>query len=274
MDKELTTKEIQGVILEILKAVTDICEEQSYRYMLIFGTLLGAVRHHGFIPWDDDIDIMMPRKDHDKFVEYFKNNREKYPHFHLFIYTDCPDYPYMVTRVSDDRYKIIMKNEKDYGMGLFIDIYPFDGIGNTWKEASLRARKGDFLSSVCFQATRKHFAIETTTSKFRKLIKFPFFIFSKIYGKKRAIKILHKMAGIHSYETSKYVGCIIWLSGYKRDCFLRRWFEESIKVAFEQYEFRIPREYNKVLEHDYGDYMQLPPEKDRVGNHNYKAYIK
>ena len=272
MRKELTIQEIQAVSLEILKAVTDVCEELGLRYALIYGTLIGAVRHHGYIPWDDDVDIMMPRPDYDKLLAYLSVH--KLPNLTLFNRQTCQDYPYMISRVSDDRYILEMENEESVGMGVFIDIYPYDGLGKTKEEAVRFGLKGDRLSSLCYQATRKHFAIETTTSTFRKIVKYPVFLVSKLIGKNFFQKKLEKLAGVKDYEESEYIGCIIWLSRGEKDIFPRKWFDETIMMPFDKYEFRVPKHYDEVLRHEYGDYMQLPPEKDRIGHHYFKAYRK
>ena len=265
-------QEIQAVSLEILKQVTDLCESLHLRYALIYGTLIGAVRHHGYIPWDDDVDIMMPRPDYDKLLEYLSTH--KLPNLTLFNRHTCPDYPYMISRVSDDRYILEMENEESVGMGVFIDIYPYDGLGKTKEEAVSYGLKGDRLSSLCYQATRKHFAIETTTSPIRKLIKYPVFLVSKMIGKEFFQNKLEKLARAKDYESSEYIGCIIWLSWGEKDIFPRKWFDETIMVQFDKYEFRVPKYYDEVLRHEYGDYMQLPPEKDRIGHHYFKAYRK
>ena len=84
-DKEaLTLQETQQIALEILHTVAEICEKLELRYYLVYGTLIGAVRHHGFIPWDDDVDIMMPRPDHDKLMEYLEEHIGEYPHLKVF----------------------------------------------------------------------------------------------------------------------------------------------------------------------------------------------
>lgn len=272
MPKELTIQEIQGVSLEILKQVTDLCEGLHLRYALIYGTLIGAVRHHGYIPWDDDVDIMMPRPDYDKLLQHLSTH--KLPSLTLFNRQTCPDYPYMISRVSDDRYILEMENEDSVGMGVFIDIYPYDGLGKTKEEAVSFGLKGDRLSSLCYQATRKHFAIETTTSTLRKIVKYPVFLVSKMIGKNFFQDKLEKLAGVRDYESSEYIGCIIWLSWGEKDIFPRKWFDETIMMPFDKYEFRVPKHYDEVLRHEYGDYMQLPPEKDRIGHHYFKAYRK
>ena len=216
----------------------------------------------------------MPRRDYDRFLEYMKIHREEYPDLRIFNLEECKEYPYMITRISDDRYIIKMENEKPYGMGVFIDIYPYDGLGTTEKEAVTYGMKGDRLSSLCYQSTREHFAIETTTSLFRKIIKYPIFIGSKLIGKDYFQKKLNQLVELKEYEDSNYIGCVVWLSGGKKEIFLRKWFDETVMVPFEKYQFRVPKDYDEVLRHTYGDYMQLPPEKDRIGHHYFKAYRK
>lgn len=272
--EELTIKETQKISLEILHLVAEICEKQNLRYSLIYGTLIGAIRHKGFIPWDDDIDIMMPRPDYEKLLQYFKENINNYPHLRIFNRSECSEYPYMITRISDNRYYIEMANERPYGMGVFIDIYPYDGLGNTKKEAVKYGLKGDRLSSLCYQATRKHFAMETTSSFFRKIIKFPVYLYAKLRGKDYFQDKLEKLANVKEYDKSNYVGCVIWLSWGEKDIFPKKWFDETVFTSFDKYKFRVPREYDKILRQEYGDCTKLPPEKDRIGHHFYKVYRK
>ncbi len=271
---ELSIKETQMVSLEILHTIAEICEKKGFRYALIYGTLIGAVRHHDYIPWDDDVDIMMPRPDYDKLLDYLRVHISEYPNLKMFNREECREYPYMITRISDDRYEIVMRNEKPFGMGVFIDIYPYDGLGQTKEEAVKYGLRGDRMSSLCYQATREHFAIETTTSLIRKIIKFPVYVFSKMIGKEYFQNKLEKLARVKDYDSSEYIGCVIWLSWGEKDIFPRKWFDETIKMPFGKYEFRVPKEYDKVLRHEYGDYMQLPPEKDRIGHHYFKVYKK
>lgn len=274
MNTALSIQEVQTISLEILQTIAEICEKEHLRYSLIYGTLIGAIRHQGFIPWDDDVDIMMPRPDYERLLEYLEEHSSEYVNLRVFNPNTCTEYPYMITRISDERYVIKMENEKAYGMGVFIDIYPYDGLGNTKEEALKYGLKGDRLSSLCYQSTREHFAMETTVSILRKFIKFPVYILARICGKNFFQNRLQKLAGKKDYDASKYVGCVVWLSGGYKDIFQKNWFDKTKKVSFEQYEFRVPEEYDAVLRHIYGDYMQLPPEKDRVGHHYYKAYRK
>ena len=272
MNKELDTRQIQEVSLDILRQVAELCEKLDLRYYLIYGTLIGAVRHHGFIPWDDDVDIMMPRPDYDKLLEYLALH--KLPDLTVFNDQTHKDYPYTITRISNDRYFIESENEVSIGMGVFIDIYPYDGLGNTKEEAIRYGLIGDRLSSFCYQATRKRFSLANTASFVKKILKLPLYIVSKIIGKDYFQNKINTLQGRYAYDGSEYVGCFVWLSGGIKDIFKREWFDEYEMCEFEGYSFRIPKRYDEILRHAYGDYMQLPPENERVGHHYYKAYKK
>lgn len=274
--EELTTQEIQSVSLEILKSVTDLCEELHLRYFLTYGTLIGAIRHKGFIPWDDDIDIMMPRKDYEELLSYFLAHNEDYPHLELFNPETCSDYPYMISRFSDNRYRLEVENEKPYGIGIFIDVYPLDGLGDTLADAIRFGRKGDILSTFCYQSTRLHYDPMTLTSghKLLKAIaKMPVYCGAKFKGKNYFQRQINKLVRI-PYDEAEYVGPVVWLVGGEENIFPRKWFDELIDVPYKQYNFKAPKLYDQFLRKMYGNYMQLPPEKDRVGHHFYKAFRK
>lgn len=268
-EKKLELKETQQIALDILKKVANTCNKLGLRYYLVFGTLIGAIRHKGFIPWDDDLDIMMPRPDHDQFVKFFLSNKKEFPYYKIFTPDINPDYPYMITRVSDDRYRIIMDNEKPYGMGVFVDIYPYDGMGNTWKEAVKYQRKGDRLSSYCFQASRLHLEKGITKSAFRKIVKPSVFLTCKAIGKDYFQNRLKKIAREKPFDTTRYVGNVVWGSGGEVCIYDRKLFEEYIMVDFENSRFRAPAGYDEFLHHIYGNYMKLPPEKSRHPHHGY-----
>lgn len=274
MKRELSMQEVQQVSLAILKQVAEICEKLELKYALVYGTLIGAIRHKGFIPWDDDLDIMMPRNDYEKLLNYFKERGNVIGNLEVFNPDANPNYPYMITRISDNRYHIVTENEKDYGLGAFIDIYPYDGLGKTFEEAYEFGMKGDRLSSLCFCATREKYKWDPLAGFVKNVAKLPVFLISKIVGKSYFQKKLAQLAGQKDFDESQYVGCVVWLSGGKKDIFERKLFDELIKVPFEGEMFYVPKEYDKVLRHTYGDYMQLPPENERIGHHYYVVYEK
>ncbi len=270
--KELSMRDVQLSSLEILRYVADICEEESIRYALAYGTLLGAVRHKGFIPWDDDIDIIVPRPDYERLLRFFENNKTG-PYVAMNMQT-TKGYPYMITRIVDTRYQLKVTNEYDFGLGTFIDVYVLDGVGNTYEEGIKFISKTCKYPRLIFLATRKSFHIGTTKGVLRRLIKLPVFCLAKLLGKDFFCKRLLKIVDTNSYDKCRFVGCAIWNERPFWGVFDKKFVEDTIFAPFEDSFFRIPRDYDEVLKLWYGDYMQLPPEKDRIYHHLYKAYKK
>ncbi len=274
-EQKLTLIQVQNAALEILKEISHICEENNLRYFLTYGTLIGAVRNGGIIPWDDDIDIMMPRPDYNKLVEYFIKNRKKLQPLELFDNTINSKYPHIIGRVSDNRFRLNFANEKDYGIGVFVDIYPLDGVGDNYKRAVKLIKKTKKLASFCFLTSRKHYKRDNTQSLLKMIIKFPAYVIAKINGNKHYITKLNKYSDMFDYDSSKYVACLVWPVGKKngldRDVFERELFNTKT-IMFEDALFNIPVGYDKFLTVTYGNYMEPLPEKDRKTHHTYDAY--
>lgn len=270
-DKCLELEEIQKQSVEILYVLDSICRQEGIKYFLAYGTLLGAVRHNGFIPWDDDIDVMMPRNDYERFEEYCKNNREELYPLALFSQETESRYPYVIDRLCDTRYTITRDDEEDCGMGLFVDIYPLDGMGNDINEAISIERRVHPLSSMFCQASKKYYKVRRM-KKWKIIVKYLFFIYAKIKGKHYFGKKLASISKQHSYDDSDYVGCVVWRTYDKRDIYKREWLDESIEHKFEEKMLMIPKDYDYILSKIYGNYMKLPPVEKRVPHHYYKAY--
>ena len=186
-------QEIQSVSLEVLKKITDIMDHEGFNYILAYGTLIGAIRPKGFIPWDDDIDIMMLRPDYEKFLEYAESHKEELDYLEVFNMNTNPDYPHMITRVSDSRYEIDVTNERRCGLGIFVDIYPMDGIGNTIEESESLLRKTCKYPSMIFLSTRKYYHFGNTKGWLKRLMKIPAFIFTHIMGKMFFVNRLNRI---------------------------------------------------------------------------------
>ena len=268
-------KEIQQGSLEILKKIDAICKQEKLKYCLAYGTLIGAIRHKGFIPWDDDIDIMMPRNDYNRLVQYFVDHKEELKPFEIMNKDTNKNYPFMISRISDSRYMLDVDNEEPYGIGLFVDVYPLDGAGNSVEEYTKRKMLSSRYASLCFLSTRKTVKRENTGSFFKFLLKFPAFCLAKSLGRDFFMRKLEKIEKECDYENSKYIGCMIWASDDGvRGIFPKEWFEEMVDVEFEDGSFKAPKEFDKILTRGYGKYMDLPPESKRIAHHYYDAYKK
>ncbi|MCR5639340.1 MAG: LicD family protein [Lachnospiraceae bacterium] len=271
---ELSMKEIQNGSLNILCEIDKICKRLNLHYYLAYGTLLGAVRHHGFIPWDDDIDIMMPREDYKRLIKFFMENEKEVKPLELFSYYNNKKYPHMISRISDSRYILDVDNENDYGLGLFVDIYPMDGIGNTKEEYIRRKNLASKYSSLCFLSTREHFEFGTTKGMKKKILKIPAYFYAKMKGKNFFLEKLEIMSAEKKYDEEQFIGCLVWGTDGVKAVFPKEWFKSSVGLEFEGMIFQAPIKYHEVLSRLYGDYMKIPPKEKQVGHHFYRAYKK
>lgn len=273
--EKVSFREAQLGAYEVLKYIDKICRKNNFKYFLMYGSLIGAVRNKGIIPWDDDIDVMMPRPDYDRLIKYCQENESNMEHFKLFENSLVPEYPHPIARMSDMRYKIDFENEKDYGIGLFVDIYPLDGVGDEWLAAHKLVRKSYNNASLCFLTSRKKFGVDNTASMLRMIAKVPAYIWANLMGNKHYIDKSRKLCLQNSYESSKYVSGVAQPfreSGDEdRNIYEKDWFE-LVEANFEDGVFYIPKGYDKILKMGYGDYMTPLPEDQRHTHHTYDTY--
>lgn len=270
--KELSLREIQIAEFRVLKRLKDICEELNIKYYIMFGTLLGAVRHKGFIPWDDDIDVMMFRDDFEKLVQYCNTHTELLNPFRLHHYTNNKKYIYPIARFSDSRYYVDYNTANDYDLGLFVDIYPYDGAGNSLEDAQkIAKRQRRLIVPICYGGLQK--VTPSVTGGFRTLGKYLMYYMVRLIGIHHFVKWADQYAKKVKIEDSIYVENTCWeLEKYKM--LKKSDFGDGIDMEFEGEVFKAPKEFDKILRSYYNNYMELPAEKDRIGHHYYKAYLK
>lgn len=262
---KISQDDIKKEILKIYTKIDEICEKLGLEHWVMYGTLIGAVRHHGFIPWDDDFDIAMKREDYDKFIEYCLEN--DIGPYYLDNYEISDNYPYYISKICSS--DVILKfNHTSYTSGIFIDIYPLDGMGNDKEYWKKNKKKIEKLNRRLSRYNIILAGNNVIANFYRKYI-------ASIYQLKGRTRVLNKIDAISrkfSFEESRYVGVPAWVTislAYEKE-----WFEEFIKVPFEGIEVSIPKQYDKILKIQYGNYMQLPPVEKQIGHHEYIAYKK
>ncbi len=276
-DKALEIREVQKVSLEILKFVANICESHNMRYWLAYGTLIGAIRHKGFIPWDDDVDIIMPRPDYERFLSFCQDedNKSVMGVYEIFNRNVNKNYLYGITRVCDSRYEIVKADEKNCGMGIFIDIYPYDGLGNDKNTALKKLYKTRFYCDTIADMIKKGKTIPPTLNFKGKIAYILNMIKQHVLGLNYYHNKLNLLRENYSYDSSDFVGPLMWyFTKPEKVLFPRDFFDVLIRVKFEDAEFFVPEKYHDMLTQEYGDYMQLPPLEKRIYHHQYKAYKK
>lgn len=265
---ELNTIEVKQIQLAILTAIHNYCVANNIRYSLAYGTLLGAVRHKGYIPWDDDIDIMMPRKDYDIFVANFEDET-----YGISECTKSENYFIPFAKVYDHRTVLIENTDAaNTTIGVNIDVFPIDNIPDNIKDAKHLLRdKGLWNVIYNLKVIR--------INKSRSILKNIILALSKVVLSPISFK--HVVRKLDFYST-KYKGAHSQRSGVlapcggnsKKEIWPSEIFDHYTELLFEGQQFNVVSDYDLVLKSMYGDYMQLPPEEKRVTHHDYRAYKK
>ncbi len=259
---ESSVKEIQNVQLNILKELAEVCEKNGLRYYLAFGTCLGAVRHKGFIPWDDDIDVLMPVEDVDKLLKMQNEFSENY--FIQSRHTD-KNYQSIAVRIRDNNTTCIEKEEEglDINHGIYIDIYPYFSSPNS---------KIGLLFNIWRSYIYRTLVAGREPYNHGRILKIGSKILLTLYqGEKRERKIQkmeYKLRNVtNGKEILDYFGQDITL--FSAITYDQKWFDIPKKIEFEGYYFNAPTEPEKYLAKRYGDFMKLPPLEEQKKHHSY-----
>lgn len=264
--KTMSFEETKKVELEILTEFADFCEENGLTYFLAYGTLIGAIRHNGFIPWDDDIDLWMPRDDYNRLTEIFED-RYKGTNLKL-IDPHTAVARHSFVKVIDTR-TVKIEQGVDYSngnLGVDIDVFPLDGIPED--EAQFKAW---FDKLQNYYVT---FALNIGRPKTIKGIA-KSIIYRVLFGSnKRVLKKADALHADYPYSTSDYIGSIDSCYNTIRERFEKQLFEESVLVNFEGLKFKAPKGYDTILTKLYGDYMTPPPKEKQVTHHSNNTFWK
>ena len=263
--KEINLPELKKIQIDILNCVADYCEKNSINYFLACGTLLGSVRHGGYIPWDDDIDICMLRKDFNLFINSFNSFSHRYKCYSIdnnkSFYT-----PY--AKVLD--LQTILREEGQAGIegSINIDIFVYDNAPDNDKTVKKMFKKRDIYRTLSNCRRESDFSSYSFYKRILlTILHYLLFIFPRHYF----IKKISDNSKRYINLATKRVGNFL---SYSKKVFDKHIFEDYEYGMFEGKKYRIPIGYNEYLNNFYGNYMELPPESKRVSHHAFKAYWK
>lgn len=262
----LKLEEIQKLEFNILREFKKYCKQNDLNFMLVGGTLLGAVRHKGFIPWDDDIDVGMLRKDYNKLIEIATKDPylDQLKRYKVLLPLE-KDYIYPYIKIIDTKTKAYEKFiDRKYATGLWVDVFPYDYAANTKDEISKINKKQKFYK-IFFKI-----GVSGNLPYNKKLLKMIAYPAYKILTRGNYTYWSKKIMSLPTAYPTKYVGDVVWLAGTK-DMFPVDWVSSTTKLTFCKEKFDCPKEYDKWLTQFYGDYMKIPEEKDRV-KHDFECY--
>ena len=267
--ESLDLTELKKIEIELLDSFCEICEKENLRYSLGAGTLLGAVRHKGFIPWDDDIDVLMPRPDYNKFIKYCRDNCVP---FKVFDNSINSDYWYVFGKISKINTIMIEENThlNDIDLGVYIDIFPIDAMGNDYKEAVKKWNKTRVLRNIQIAKNWKKYFRSKTNSWIKEPFRLLFYIISRMVdGDKLTKKIINYYK--NDFDKTEYCAYLIGDSGIN-ELLPRSVYTEYTEVEFEGKKYKAISAYDKYLKNCYGDYMKLPSLEKQVSHHMFKAF--
>lgn len=268
--KEIDLEEIKKLQVDILVKVHEFCKKNNIRYFMGYGTLLGAVRHKGYIPWDDDIDIGMPRPDYDHFIKNFNGHYNN-----LTVIAPELDWNYIepYANVYDNRTFLIEENRfANLGIGIKIDIFPIDGVPEKFEEyVALRSELKHrlYVMGLKLHGPRGYLKLISRPKSFISvtltLLPYLFCPRSKLQ------KMIRKFATQYDFSTSKYVDKITF-QNKPLTRLPRKVYEEFIDMEFEGQMLKALKDYDAHLKAIYGDYMKLPPKEQQINKHGFRAY--
>lgn len=270
-DKRIGLAELKALEFELLSFLADLCEEHELRYYLAYGTLLGAVRHGGFIPWDDDIDVVMPRADYLQLISIIEQGDFK--NIRILSLQNEVDYCYPFAKLIDTR-TVLIENYNQIEkvpLGVNIDIFPLEGLPDHRFQSNLLYLKLIMLRKMRDLSNQK--LPPNGRNGLIRLLKIIPALLLKMAGCKRIIWKMDQLAGKLDFDSSQYVGSTVWANGTK-EWMPRAYFCRAKQLAFEGRLFPAPTDYDGYLREIYGDYMQLPPEEERVSIHRMEAFWK
>lgn len=262
--REINLDELKAIQIEILNDVALFCERHHIKYWIDCGTLLGAVRHGGYIPWDDDIDIGMYREDYSRFVQMYNCSNRKY---RVLCIENDKLFQNAFGKVVDER--TIMK-EGLYEYHISIDVFPYDNAPDDDIELDRQYKKRDFwikMRKTAYPTTIDNGSHSNT-------------IKGNLYALRRYIlRVLPESfyvgriaanAKKHNKETTQRIGNF---TGWTPIRLPKSVIEETIGIKFENGIYPAPKDYDVYLREFYGDYMQLPSEEERVNKHHFHAFV-
>jgi len=267
--RKLESVEIKQILVSLLKEIKQVCEEHKIKYFLSGGTLLGAVLYKGFIPWDDDIDLLMPREDYNKFIELQKKGLLKHT-FHCCELNKKYKYPF--GKYCDDSTVVKEKLAHAGKIGVYVDVFPLDGLSSSIDEARYismkQIRRYVKLYQVCLLKPSYAFLLCLTP------LVFP--LVPILLSRRRILKKIQKIATKHSFYKSDYVGEVVNqpLAPERRLVMRKEVFSDTVNLPFTDDTYPAPIGFEEYLQKFYRPNYRDPNPEHLQKNHGFAAYKK
>lgn len=260
--REIEEQELKCILVEIMKDFHDFCAENDIMYFAGYGTLLGTIRHKGFIPWDDDLDVVVPRKDYDRLLKLFNKRDSRYRL--KSIDTDIR-YPYNFAKIYDTKTKLIEHLYHDYDMGIYIDIFPIDN----WPASDNFLKKVRLYQKITKIKSYKLGKNQGIKKNIALALLKPILYFVSLESVVKKIDAMVEKTG----KDPRFIGNIVANVYGDREKLESYWLRDIVLMPFENIQINVPAGYHEILTKLYGDYMTPPPVKNQVTHHDNEFYM-
>ena len=261
--REVTTEENKWILLTLLNELDAFCRRSGITYFLASGTLIGAVRHRGFIPWDDDVDVCMTRTEYERFLSLYAPSSGR---FRLCHAGADKAYAFPYAKLTDTGTVLIEHVAKPYPLGVYLDIFPMDNLPGPYKKACACVRRIKRLLKIKeikdMRLTRERGAAKNLVILLAKTAVCPI-------GRGALARRIGRAASKDKDRDTPYIGGLVNNCYGEREIFRREAFDEAVEMPFEGKTYPVPKMYDHILNTMYGDYMTPPPEEKRVSHHGY-----
>lgn len=254
--------EIREREMQILDFFDSLCTQYNLQYSIAGGTLLGAIRHKGYIPWDDDIDVFMYRNEYERLLDILRENTFMFKPLIPFV---NGNYNTFLKIIDPSTVAVQTDYETNIpGLGIWIDILPLDSIPDNEKEKSNLFRRKKFWHRIRNAGLYK---------KPKTVQQLPFWLLSKVYCPAKAAEKMNRICRKYENTITKKIGLLVYESN-NSFIYERSKLDAYERIPFENREYNAYKEYNYVLTESYGDYMKLPPIEEQIGKHFIDAWKK
>lgn len=261
-----TLRQCQLVQLEIAKEVKRLCEENDICYFLVAGSALGAVRHEGFIPWDDDLDIGMLRYDYDAFINVASSQLSS--KYFLQTWNSDKHFGLPIAKIRKNNTTYVERNSKNVGIhsGIYVDIFPLDNVPDSKMLYLIQKYESKILLHLLLN--KNGYDYLEGSSKIKQfvgsIIKSISLLFSLEFLQNKMIKCITRFNKSITNRVVAFGGA----NTYEKETLKREWVSETEKTQFENEKFLIPKQWDEYLTHFYGDYLTPPPKEKRMEGHS------
>ena len=265
----INLKKIQKKQLKILLEFDRICDKHDIKYILFAGTLLGAVRHNGFIPWDDDIDVALLRKDYKKFIQVCKNDLKE--NYFLQTFNSDREYNKQFAKLRENNTTYLEKNMSECNIhhGLFIDIFPLDNVKPNTLLGKFQQKSCYFL--YAFETIRIKKNCNNINNLIKQYLALILHFITLLIPETISNRVYYYLLNFFNKKNTKYISHLTnnpTKKKFHRFLIEKQELDEIIFSNFEGYKFPIPKNYNKILKKIYNDYMSYPPKEEQKPRHN------